>query len=122
MDHTVTSNPPKIETVKEHFEAWRSGRNSRREPIPQHLWQAAAGLCQENSISHVCQQLHLSYTDLKKRIHKEHLSPVQFMEIDIDTIDSGWQIECKRPDGSRLRMTGSGQPPAIETIVRSFLS
>ena len=122
MDDTVTGNPPKIETVQKRFEAWRSSRASRREPIPQHLWQAAVGLCREHSISHVSQQLRLSYSDLKKRISEDHYPPVQFMEIDIDTLSGRWQIECDRPDGSRLRMAGNGQPPAIETIVSCFLS
>ena len=122
MDDTVTGNPPKIETVQKHFEAWRSGRANRREPIPQHLWQAAAELCHNHSITHVSRQLRLSYSDLKERATEEHLPSVQFMEIDMDTLAGRWQIECNRADGSRLRIAGSGQVPAIETIVRSFLS
>lgn len=111
-----------VEAVQKHFASWRSNRVNRREPIPRHLWQAAAGLCQEYSISHVCRQLRLSYSDLKKKISGEHRSPVQFLEIDLDPHSDQWQIECTRPDGSRLSMTGNGQLPAIETIVRSFLS
>jgi hypothetical protein len=122
MDDTVTGNFPKIEVVQKRFEAWRSGRVSRREPIPQHLWQAAAELCRNHPMSHVSRQLRLSYSDLKKRVTKDHLPPVQFMEIDMDTLAGRWQIECNRADGSRLRMAGNGQVPALETIVRSFLS
>ena len=122
MDDTVTGNFPKIEVVQKHFETWRSNRAGRREPIPQHLWQAAAKLCRNHPMSHVSRQLRLSYSDLKKRVTKDHLLPMQFMEIDMDTLAGRWQIECNRADGNRLRIAGSGQAPAIETIVRSFLS
>ncbi len=116
-----TGNPPKIETVQEHFEAWRSGRANRREPIPQQLWQAAAELCRDHSISHVCRQLRLSYADLKGRVAQDHLPPVQFVEMDMDTLAGRWQIECNRSDGSRLRIAGHGQAPAAE-MIRTFLS
>ena len=121
MDDSVTDTPRKIETVQEQFEAWRSGRVNRREPIPQHLWQASAELCRDHSITHVSRQLRLSYTDLKKRVVQDHLPPVQFVEMDMDTLAGRWQIECNRSDGSRLRIAGSGRPPAAE-IIRSFLS
>lgn len=121
MDHTVTDNPPEIETVQKRFEAWRSGRTNRREPIPQHLWQAAGELCRKYPISRVSRQLRLSYSDLKQQIPEGHPSPVQFMQFDIDTLAGQWQIECSRPDGSRLRIAGNGQPPAAE-MIRTFLS
>ena len=122
MDHTVADNSPKIETIQKRFEAWRSARTNRREPIPQQLWQAAAELCRNHSVSHISRQLHLSYSDLKERVTESHHSPVQFMEIGMDVLAGRWQIECNRSDGSSLRMAGNDQPPAIETIVRSFLS
>jgi hypothetical protein len=121
MNHTVTGSPPRIETVQKHFEAWRSGRADRREPIPQRLWQAAAELCGDHPISHVSRQLRLSYSDLKEQVAKEHLPQAQFMEIDMDALSGGWQVECNRPDGSCLRIVGNGQMPAVETIIRSFL-
>lgn len=115
MNHIISDNPPTLEKVKKHFEAWRSSRASKREPIQPHLWQAAAGLCGKHSISRVSQQLHLSYSDLKKRIAGAHRSPVQFMEIDLGTVPSQWQIECNRTDGSQLTFSFSaikGQPPS----------
>ncbi len=122
MNHPISDNPATLEAVKERFEAWRSDRTNRREPIPQHLWQAAAGLCREHSISCVSQQLRLSYADLKKRVVKGQGLPVQFMEIDMNAIEKPWQVECDRSDGSRLRMTGNGQPPAIDAVLKAFLS
>jgi hypothetical protein len=122
MNHTVTANPPSMETVEKRFETWRAGRANRREPIPRHLWQAAAELCRDHCVSHVSRQLRLSYSDLKEQVTQDHLAPVQFMEIDMDALAGQWQIECNRPDGSRLRIAGDGRPPAVETIIKSFLS
>ena len=122
MNHLISDNPATLDAVKKRFEAWRSDRTNRREPIPQHLWHAAAGLCREHSISCVSQQLRLSYADLKKRIVKGQGFPVQFMEIDMNAIEKPWQVECDRSDGSRLRMTGNGQSPAIDILLKAFLS
>ncbi len=111
-----------IRSVQKQFEAWRSDRTNKREPIPQYLWQAAVGLCREYSISYVCRQLRLSYTGLKKQIPGTQHSAVQFMHIDPDLLSGEWQIECSRADGSCLRMSGNGQAPAIKTALDSFLS
>jgi hypothetical protein len=122
MNHPVSDNPCTLEAVKERFEAWRSSRTDKREPIPQHLWQAAVELCSQHPTSRVSQQLRLSYTELKRRVAQGPSSPVQFMEIDLGVVASRWQIECDRPDGGRLRVTGNGQPPAIEAVVKAFVS
>jgi hypothetical protein len=122
MNHRISNKSLTLEAVKQRFEAWRSSRTSRRESIPQHLWQAATGLCREHSISCVSQQLRLSYVDLKRRIPEDPGSPLQFMEIDMGAVANQWQIECDRPDGSRLCVTGNGQPPAIDTVLKAFLS
>ena len=110
-----------LKSVQKRFEAWRSGRANKREPIPQHLWQAAAGLCKEYSIAQVSRELRLSYTDLKKKIQKDNSFSTRFVEIDTTVFGSQWQIECERSDGSRLRMTGNSRPPEIERLLRSFL-
>ena len=122
MNHIVSNNPPAIETVQEQFSAWRSNRVNKRERIPLHLWQAAAELCQAHPISHVCRQLRLSFSDLKKHIRKEQTPAIQFMEIDMNSLSGRWQIECSRSDGSQLRVTADNHPLEIETIVRGFLS
>ena len=122
MNHTVSNNRPAIETVQEQFSAWRSNRVNKREPIPHHLWQAAAELCQAHPISHVCRQLRLSFTDLKKRIRKKQTPAIQFMEIDINGLSGRWQIECNRADGSQLRVTADNHALQIETMIKAFLS
>jgi hypothetical protein len=122
MNHNVSENTPTIKAVQEQFSTWRSNRVSKREPIPHHLWQAAAELCQAHPISHVCKQLRLSFTDLKRHIRKEQTPAIQFMEIDMNGLAGRWQIECNRPDGSQLRVTADNHALQIETIVRAFLS
>jgi hypothetical protein len=121
MNQHITENSP-LERVHKQFEAWRSTRTRKREPIPRRLWQAAVNLCQEYSIAQVSRELRLSYTDLKKKIPKNDSLPPRFVEIDTSYLAGQWQIECSRIDGSCLRMTGQGQPPAAETIIKSFLS
>ena len=122
MNHIVSGNSLTIETVQEQFSAWRFNRVNKREPIPHHLWQAAAELCRAHPISHVCRELRLSFTDLKRHIRKEQRPAIQFMEIDMNSLSGRWQIECNRPDGSQLRVTADKHPLEIETIVRAFLS
>jgi len=122
MDQLISDNHPSLEAVQHQFEQWRRERGSRREPIPEHLWQAAAALCREHSISRVSRQLRLSYAELKRQVGKDGSSPIGFMEIDLGLCASQWQIDCARPDGSQLHMRGNGQPPAITTVLRAFLS
>jgi len=122
VNHTVSSNTPELEVVQEQFRAWRSNRFNKREPIPHHLWQAAAELCQAHPISHVCRELRLSFTDLKRHIRKAQTPAIQFMEIDLNSLSGRWQIQCNRPDGSKLQVTADNHTLQIETIIRAFLS
>ncbi|MGC9195376.1 MAG: hypothetical protein ACP5IL_07975 [Syntrophobacteraceae bacterium] len=110
-----------LEIVRERFEKWRSIRANRREPIPDELWQAAAELCKAHPISNVCHRLRLSHPELKRHIAASAQSP-QFMEIDVGCLTGSWQLECTRPDGARLRLSGSGRAPAAEAMLRDFLS
>jgi hypothetical protein len=122
MNHIVSDNPTAIEAVQEQFSAWRSNRVNKREPISDHLWQAAAELCQAHPISHICRELRLSFADLKRHIRKEQTPAIQFMEIDMNSLSGRWQIECSRADGSQLRVAADNHALQIETIIRSFLA
>jgi len=121
----MDTNPAKsatLETVQQQFERWRNNRTKKREPIPRHLWEAAAELCKTQSISHVCRHLRLSFTELKKRVSPAKRSQSRFMEIDLSCLAGGWRLECDHPNGARLRLSGSGQGPAVDTLLRQFLS
>jgi hypothetical protein len=111
-----------LETVRQHFEAWRSGRTNKCQPIPEQLWQAAASLCENYSISHVCRHLRLSFSELKRRVSSAKVRPAQFMELDMGCVTGGWQLQCDRADGARLRVSGNGQVPALDSLLREFLS
>ena len=116
IDESVT-----LESVEQQFEAWRANR-TKREPIPERLWEAAAGLCRHHPITHVCRRLRLSFAELKRRLSPSKASSLQFMEFDLSCLSGPWHFECERPDGARLRLSGSGQPPSIELLLGRFLS
>jgi hypothetical protein len=113
-DHT-----PTLESVQKQFKAWRAGK-AGREPIPEHLWEAAVGLCREHPPTRVSRVLRLSFNDLKK--HLPERAPVQFTELDIRSLTGPWEIECQRPDGARLRLSSSGPLPDLTGLVQGFLS
>jgi hypothetical protein len=112
---------PAIETVQQQFKSWRSDRGNQRTLIPEHLWQSAVSLCQKNSVAHVSRTLHLNYSDLKRRIGHLKESAPRFMEIDLREFPGKWEVECERPDGVRLRISGNGPAPAEQMLAR-FLS
>ena len=112
-DHT-----PTLESVQDQFKAWRAGK-AGREPIPEHLWAAAARLCREHPLTRVSRVLRLSFNDLKK--HLPERAPVQFTELDIRPSTSPWEIECQRPDGARLRLSSSGPLPDLSGLLQGFL-
>lgn len=122
MNNIFTDNHISLKAIEQQFEQWRVSRKQRTEPIPDRLWQAAAGLCAQYGISHVSRHLRLSYTQLKK--HAGELSPSSphFKALDLRTLAGQWQIECSRPDGTRLQMSGNGQPPDVSNILITFLS
>ncbi len=115
-----------LETVQEHFESWRASRSSKRDPIPEHLWQSAIRLCRYHLVSHVSKRLRLSHSELKKRTLQESSSRPDFLPINLHSPATsaayGWQVECKRADGARLRISGQSVLPDIATLLGRFLS
>jgi hypothetical protein len=105
--------------VQEQFKAWRAGK-AGRESIPEHLWEAAAWLCQEHPPTRVSRVLRLSFNDLKK--HLPERAPVQFTELDIRSLTGPWEIECQRPDGARLRLSSTGPLPDLSELLQDFLT
>ena len=122
MNNTFTDDHITLKAIEQQFEKWRAGRKHRTEPIPDHLWQAAAGLCAQYGISHVSRHLRLSYTQLKKHAGELIPTSLHFKALDLCTLAGQWQIECSRVDGTRLQMSGNGQPPDVSHILNIFLS
>ena len=117
----TTTQVLSLDFVEQQFASWRS-RRLKREPIPDHLWQAAAELCATHPITHVCKRLRLSFTGLKKHLKINSCGPgVRFIELDLNGPSGAWRFECERPDGAWLRLSGNGPMPAIEHLLHHFL-
>lgn len=121
MDNTTHDESLTLESVEHQFELWRVNR-PKREPIPEPLWEAAASLCGQHPITHVCRRLRLSFTELKKRLSAPKQEPLRFMEVDLSSLSGPWHLECERPDGAKLRFSGNGHCPSIESLLEHFLS
>lgn len=122
MTRSITTRKSELDIVRRQFEAWRTGRSKRTEPIPEKLWQAAADLCKNYPIHKVSRFLHLSYADLKKRVIPAKPAKPQLVELDLGCVVGGWQLECCRADGASLRICGGGQLPACGELLRQFLA
>jgi len=122
MESIITDNTLTLENVHQQFQDWRASRASRREPIPEYLWQAAADLCTSHSVNRVCRHLRLSHDRLKKRVSGQNSPSPDFMELDFNTLARHWQIECSRPDGTRLKISGTGTGPQVSSILEAFFS
>lgn len=124
MERTVTADIPTLENVYQQFQDWRTSRASRREPIPEYLWQAAADLCASHSVNRVCRYLRLSHARLKQRASFQNNPQPDFVELDFNTLAGQWQIECSRPDGTRLQIsgTGPGPGPQVSSVLKAFFS
>ena len=64
---TLPAIRPSLENVCDQFGTWRKRRHWRSR-IPESLWQAAIGLCQEHSICEVARTSRLNYNGLKNRV------------------------------------------------------
>lgn len=61
--------PVPMRQVGQKFEEWRAAK-AGQERIPPRLWEAAAKLCDTNSVHRVSRWLHLNHTALQKRAGK----------------------------------------------------
>jgi hypothetical protein len=120
MKKKSTENDLKLEAVSAMFAEWRSHRE-KRGPIPPRLWEAAASLCETHPITHVCRHLRLSFVSLKEHMAVAKPSDEKFVELSIGCLSGEWRLECDRPDGARLRLSGMQAPP-VEAAIRAFLS
>lgn len=126
MDTTQASDQFTLESVQQQFIDWRAQRSSKREPIPDRLWEAAVRLCDVHTVGRVSCALRLSFTELKKRHSGNQFpkgKPVQFLRLEVGSPGSGqWQMECIRVDGSRLRLSSTGVLPPLGEMLQGFWS
>ena len=126
MDTTAITDQLTLESVQQQLADWRASRSSKREPIPDRLWQAAVQLCDVYTPNQVSRALRLSYTVLKQHLPGHQYSkekPVQFLRLAVGSPGSGqWQMECIRGDGSRLRLSSTGVLPPLGEMLQGFWS
>jgi hypothetical protein len=127
---------PSIREVEKEFKKWRRKRKAR-EPIPEHLWEAAAGLTRDSSVCEVAKRLHLNYTALKdrvgmdgpSRVPRQHKGPASFVEVPIGMLEGGGQgekarcvVKLRRADGAEMTVMFHGEKSdEIVAVVRGFL-
>ena len=126
MDTRQGSDEFTLESVQQQFSDWRAHRSSKREPIPDRLWQAAVRLCDVHTVGRVSCALRLSFMGIKKRLPGNRFvkeESVQFLRLDMDSPCSGqWQMECIRADGSRLHLSATGALPSLGELLQGFWS
>jgi hypothetical protein len=126
MDTIQINDQFTLESVQQQFTDWRASRHSKREHVPDRLWQAAVQLCNVHSVNHVSRSLQLSYTELRKRLASNQIGKeksVQFLQLEMGSSYSGqWHIECIRADGGRLHVSATGALPSLGEMLQGFWS
>ena len=131
MDNQNTSAPQiTLEEVSAQLENWRKTKTSIREPIPKKLWQQAVELCQKHSVSCVAKTLHLTYTDLRKRVYGPSISKRPINKKDPAFIEIKYQqpfltseaiVEIEDKNGLKMRICFKGKPDFdIAGLVKAF--
>ncbi len=103
-----------LKEVQGKFQKWRK-RKKGRSLIPEELWEAAVGLSSNYSIHQISRELHLNYSDLKKRVEgssEKADTPPAFVELqmkDRSPSSSHCMVEMEKPDGARMKMYFQGE-------------
>jgi len=112
-----------------HFAQWRQSRPTPRSRIPAGLWARAVALTATFSVTRVAKQLGLTPHALKRQ--REALQetpapaalpqPPQFVEVAPAWRTPATEVEIKRSDGARLRITYNDAAPALVPLLQTFL-
>jgi len=126
--HSLINTPtvkPTLELIGNQFETWRKRRRCRS-PIPESLWQAAVGLCQEHSMGEVSRTLRVNYRGLKNRVAgaRDRISAIgqgpdmNFVKLDLGapTTASECWVEMEASSGARMRMFFNGGPRGFDAV------
>ena len=119
----IPSSSQSLKEVQQQFEHWRKTRKGRQ-PIPEHLWQAAAKLSEQYSINYVARLLHLNHTALKEKVEISKQENPVFVEIPLpdELLRVHWTVEMEKRSGAKLRMScqGQGAVQALMEIGKAF--
>jgi hypothetical protein len=126
MDNDTHATDPAIEEVRQRLESWRKIKK-HRQPIPEDIWQDAAGLARKYSVNTISKTLRLSYTDLKDRV----CGPSKTKQKSSDFIEIGYSqpsiipettIEMENKKGSRFKVClKGGTDSGPMDLARTFL-
>lgn len=116
------------------FDQWRQTRASRRDPIPDSLWEQAISLTSVLPVSRVAKRLCLNCQELRRRCVKAKPvaspvvaapAPADFIEVKADPywLDTthAMELEMENADGTRLRLIYRESQPPVVALVRAFL-
>ena len=114
------------------FDQWRDHRATRRERIPQGLWEQAVALTTVLPLSRVAKCLRVSWQDLHQHCAAHHAPAVGSSSTALGFVElpatPAWPlpplsaaVELQRPDGARLRMHSHEPQPSLVALVRTFL-
>ena len=120
-----------LDQVAHEFEVWRTTRQHKGR-IPERLWQSAISLIKSYPASQVAEQLHLNYSELKRRLDNRIQSSTR--EHDLSFIELGYSdgtsmtcsprsrclFDVETATGTRYRCTVEGVIP--ENLLRFFHS
>ena len=124
------NNQLTLEELKKQFEDYRKNKSYNREPIPKHLWQAAADLAKIHSIAIVSKELGLRYSNIKEYIYGPSVSKNKvrkkspcFVELNHSQplLEMPITVDIENKKGARMRIC-LGTNTDIGSLIKSFLS
>ena len=123
------NNQLTLEELKKQFEDYRKNKSYNREPIPKHLWQAAADLAKIHSIATVSKELGLRYSNIKEYIYgppvsknkiKEKLPSFIELKYNQPLMQEAITVDIENKKGARMRICI--KETDITSIIKSFCS
>ena len=124
------NNQLTLAELKNQFEDYRKNKSYNREPIPKHIWQAAADLARKHSIATVSKELGLRYSSLKERIYGPPVSKNKvkekspcFVELRYNQtlMQEGITVDIENKRGARMRIC-LGTNTEVASLIKASLS
>ena len=130
MEENTHTSPLTLEELKNQIEDYRKNKLYNREPIPKHIWQAAADLARKHSIATVSKAIGLRYSSLKEQIYGPPISKNKakekfpsFVELKYSQplTQEGITVDIENKRGCRMKIC-SKESVDITKLVKSFCS
>jgi len=118
----------KLTQLEQSLQTWRKNRH-HREPVPESLWQGAAGLARTEGVSRIARSLHLNFYELKKRAQAGQPSRTTvadrpaFVELPwaaAQEMAAACTIELENRAGSKMRVQLAGRAGELIALAEVF--